>query len=71
MKCACILAAGTGSRLKKYTQDRTKCMVEVNGDKLIDYTIRSLLAGGIQTIFIVVGYRGEDLVLHVDRKSVV
>lgn len=67
MKCACILAAGTGSRLKKYTQDRTKCMVEVNGDKLIDYTIRSLQAGGIQTILMVVGYRGEDLAQHVKQ----
>lgn len=65
MKCACILAAGTGSRLKKYTLDRTKCMVEVCGDRLIDHTIRSLIAGGVETIFIVVGYCGNDLIRHV------
>lgn len=65
MKCACILAAGTGSRLKKYTQDRTKCMVSVGGVRLIDHTISSLLEGGVETIFIVVGFCGDDLVEHV------
>lgn len=65
MKCACILAAGTGSRLKKYTLDRTKCMVEVGGDRLVDHTIRSLIAGGVGPIFIVVGYCGDDLIRHV------
>ncbi len=68
MKCACILAAGTGSRLKKYTQDRTKCMVEVNGEPLIDHTIKTLTLGGVKTIFIVVGYCGDDLIRHVNQK---
>ncbi|MDO8343835.1 MAG: aminotransferase class I/II-fold pyridoxal phosphate-dependent enzyme [Cellvibrio sp.] len=65
MKCACILAAGMGSRLKKYTLDRTKCMVEVGGERLVDHTIRALIAGGVETIFIVVGYCGDDLIRHV------
>ena len=34
---AIILAAGMGRRLGKYTQDNTKCMVEVNGVKLIEW----------------------------------
>ena len=33
---AIILAAGMGKRLKELTQDRTKCMVQVNGVALID-----------------------------------
>lgn len=65
MKCACILAAGTGSRLKKYTQDRTKCMVEVAGERLVDHIVKALVLGGVETIFIVVGYCGEDLIRHV------
>ena len=32
---AIILAAGMGKRLKELTQDRTKCMVQVNGVALI------------------------------------
>jgi histidinol-phosphate/aromatic aminotransferase/cobyric acid decarboxylase-like protein/choline kinase len=68
MKCACILAAGTGSRLKKYTQHQTKCMVEVAGDRLIDHTIQSLNDAGINVIFIVIGYFGEGLVDYVKLK---
>ena len=33
---AIILAAGMGRRLGEYTKDNTKCMVPVNGVKLID-----------------------------------
>lgn len=32
---AIILAAGMGKRLKELTQDNTKCMVKVNGVRLI------------------------------------
>ena len=31
-----ILAAGMGKRLKELAQDNTKCMVKVNGGRLID-----------------------------------
>ena len=31
-----ILAAGMGRRLGKYTEENTKCMLEVNGVRLID-----------------------------------
>ena len=39
---AIILAAGMGKRLGEYTQDNTKCMLEVNGIKLIDRALATL-----------------------------
>ena len=39
---AIILAAGMGKRLGEYTKNNTKCMVEVNGVKLIDRVINQL-----------------------------
>ena len=39
---AIILAAGMGRRLGALTKDNTKCMVEVNGVKLIDRIIGQL-----------------------------
>ena len=39
---AVILAAGMGKRLGEYTKSNTKCMVEVNGVKLIDRVIKQL-----------------------------
>ena len=39
---AIILAAGMGKRLGEFTKDNTKCMVEVNGVKLIDRVLTFL-----------------------------
>ena len=43
---AIILAAGMGRRLGTYTRDNTKCMVPVNGVRLIDRLLEQL--AGIQ-----------------------
>ncbi len=56
-----MLAAGMGKRLAKYTQNNTKCMVEVAGKKLIDRTIEALKIAGINRFVIVIGYKGENL----------
>ena len=58
---ALMLAAGMGKRLAKYTQNNTKCMVEVAGEKLIDRTIDALKIAGINRFVIVIGYKGENL----------
>jgi histidinol-phosphate/aromatic aminotransferase/cobyric acid decarboxylase-like protein/choline kinase len=58
---AIILAAGKGNRLGKHTKDNTKCMVAVNGDKLIDRAISALSNAGVRKIVIVVGYKSENL----------
>lgn len=56
-----MLAAGMGKRLAKYTQNNTKCMVEVAGQKLIDRAIESLKIAGINRFVVVIGYKGENL----------
>ena len=65
---AIILAAGMGRRLGKYTRDNTKCMVEVNGEKLIDRLLRQLSALNLQRIIIVIGYKGENLKNYLTEK---
>ena len=39
---AIILAAGMGKRLGEFTKENTKCMVEVNGVRLIDRVLGQL-----------------------------
>ncbi|MCL6634235.1 MAG: aminotransferase class I/II-fold pyridoxal phosphate-dependent enzyme [Peptococcaceae bacterium] len=56
-----ILAAGMGKRLGKYTRNRTKCMVEVNGRTLIEYALDALAKAGISRTVIVTGYAGDRL----------
>lgn len=58
---AIILAAGMGRRLGEYTKNNTKCMVEVNGVKLIDRVLCQLSRLSLNRIVIVVGYKGKEL----------
>lgn len=58
---AVILAAGMGKRLGEYTQDNTKCMLVVNGLRLIDRTLEALYLVGVSKVVIVVGYKGQNV----------
>ncbi len=58
---AIILAAGMGRRLGELTKDNTKCMLEVNGIRLINRTLDSLFALNIPRVVLVVGYNGENV----------
>lgn len=58
---AIILAAGMGKRLGEYTHENTKCMVEVNGVKLIDRTLEALKNLGLSKTVLVVGYKRQNV----------
>lgn len=66
VKRAIILAAGFGSRLAPVTLDTPKPLVSVNGKRIIDTLIDSLLDKGIDDIYIVRGYKKEkfDILLE-------
>ena len=63
---AVILAAGMGRRLKEHTKDKTKCMVNVGGQTIIERGLRILDAKGLSRIVIVTGYKSEGLTEHVN-----
>jgi L-glutamine-phosphate cytidylyltransferase len=56
---AVILAAGRGSRMSTLTEDRPKCLVELDHKPLIQRQISALRGGGVSTIGIVRGYLGK------------
>lgn len=59
-----------GRRLGEYTKDNTKCMLPVNGERLIDRTLKILCHQGIKKVVIVIGYKGENLKNYIgDRYS--
>lgn len=58
---AIILAAGEGIRLRPFTLDRPKCLVEVDGVSLLDRQIDVLHSEGIHKITLIGGYRGDML----------
>ena len=63
---ALMLAAGMGKRLGKYTNNNTKCMVEVAGKKLIDRAIEAVREAGINKMIVVVGYKGQALIDYIN-----
>ena len=58
---AIILAAGEGNRLRPYTADRPKCMVELGGRSLLEHQVGVLQSQGIKDITIVTGYLSEKI----------
>ena len=65
---ALILAAGMGRRLGEFTDNNTKCMLEVNGVRLIDRMLNQLFALDLSRIVIVVGYEGGNLMDYISRQ---
>lgn len=78
MSCerAVILAAGKGSRLGGLCEERPKCLIEIKGQPIIKWVLRSIASAGIKKVTIVTGYKrkiletslgdGRDLGLRID-----
>jgi len=62
---AIILAAGMGRRLGEYTKDNTKCMLPVNGKRLIDRMLEHLSKLDLKRVLIVVGYKGQNVIDYI------
>lgn len=58
---AIILAAGSGTRLEKYTQGSPKCMLEFFGKSLIQRQVDTLKESGINNITLVKGYMPDKI----------
>jgi NDP-sugar pyrophosphorylase family protein len=49
---AMVFAAGLGTRLRPYTNDRPKALVEVNGKTLLEINLLRLRAAGAETVVV-------------------
>ena len=65
---AIILAAGMGRRLGDLTKENTKCMVPVNGVRLIDRLLGQLSGLKLNRVIIVVGYQGQKLIDYIGNR---
>ncbi|TSC86875.1 MAG: nucleotidyl transferase [Microgenomates group bacterium Gr01-1014_7] len=66
VKSAIILAGGKGERLRPYTNDRPKPMVEVGGRPILAYQLDQLKNAGIETVVFATSYKREALQKHLD-----
>lgn len=67
---AIILAAGMGTRLRPFTDDRPKCLVAVNGVPMVERQIQFLKEKGIDDITLISGYKAEALEYLKDKYGV-
>ncbi len=58
---AILLAAGQGTRLRPLTDDRPKCMVEVDDRPLLHWQLDTLVEAGVDDIVVVRGYQRTHL----------
>lgn len=66
---AFILAAGMGSRLRPYTDNVPKPMVEVGGRPIIDRTLDRLAAAGVDTVVVNLHYMADVLRAHLEKRT--
>ena len=67
---AIILAAGMGTRISRFIEERPKCMVDIGGISLIEYTVDLLRKHGVNEIVIAVGYKAEHIMNALKDKNV-
>ena len=56
---AILLCAGRGSRLGINTENKPKPLTDVNGDTILENSIKNLIEFGVNRLVIVVGYKNE------------
>ena len=56
-----IIAAGLGSRLKSYTENLPKCMLDFNGKTLLQRQIEAFKENGLNNISLIRGFKKEKI----------
>lgn len=69
-KNAIILAAGYGMRMVPINVETPKGLLEVNGEVLIERTIKQLKEAGVNDIFVIVGFMKEKYEYLIDEFGV-
>lgn len=57
-----VLAAGQGTRLRPLTDTVPKCLVQVNGQPILEYQLDAFREQGISEIIVLAGYKEEKIV---------
>ena len=58
---AIIIGAGRGARLMPTTEGAPKCFAEIQGKRILDWTLEALRGGGCTEIVFIGGYRIESV----------
>ena len=56
-----IIAAGLGSRMGVFTEEKPKCLLPINGRTLLARTVEIMRANGCGDIVIITGHKGSEI----------
>lgn len=66
---AVILAAGKGTRMPEITAKRPKCLIEIGKTTILDRQIKLLSKHLIKKIYVVIGYKSNQVKTKIDEKK--
>ena len=67
---ALLLAAGYGKRLRPFTNNKPKCLIEIRGIPLLEYWLKNLEKSGCESVLINTHYLSEQIELFlINRKK--
>jgi len=64
---AIILSGGKGTRVKKYTKIKPKCLVDVNGKPFLYHQLKYLKKNNLKKIIISIGYLGKKVEKYLEQ----
>ena len=64
---AIILAGGKGTRVKKYTKNKPKCLINVNGKPFLYYQLDCLKKNNINNVIVSAGYLNNKIKSYVNN----
>ena len=65
---AMVLAGGEGTRLAPLTAERSKPAVPFGGRyRIVDFVLSNLVNSGVHAIYLLVQYKSQSLIEHVNR----
>jgi choline kinase len=65
---AVILSAGQGKRLLPYTNDRPKCLVEIEDKTILEWQIDTLMLAGIRNFVVITGFQSRKVEALIENK---
>jgi MurNAc alpha-1-phosphate uridylyltransferase len=69
LRCAMVLAAGLGTRMRPLTERRPKPLIEVGGKALIDHVLDRLAAAGVERVVVNVHHFAEQIERHLGARA--
>ena len=64
-----LLAGGKGSRLKKIIKKKSKCLIELNKETLLEKIYKQIKSENFKKIYIIINKSQKDIINFIKKKN--